>query len=304
MSDRPESEHEIFLSYSRRDNEVPRDAPPGIFGWVTALRDHILADHRQLSTERLRIFFDVHPEDGIESMNDWQHAILSGLRSSKILLVCLSPNYFRSEYCRWEWEEYCRRQVHQLMGHESIAPIYFVEVPGSDEQQNAADFDRWVKSIQPWKDDVERSQAIDLKPWFPSGSRAFQEAEVQRRMKLLGDSLWERLQRARRAQAVPGNLRWQNPYFVGRREELRKLHEQLGTGTIGVVALVQGLGGQGKTELAVAYAHSYADCYPAGLWSLAAEGHTELLPLIGNLAWERSLGFTPSEAEKNDPALL
>ena len=84
MSDRPDSEQEIFLSDSRRDNEVPVDAPPGTSGWVTALRDHILADHRQLSTERPRIFFDVPPEDGIETMKDWQHAILSGQRSSKI----------------------------------------------------------------------------------------------------------------------------------------------------------------------------------------------------------------------------
>ena len=97
-------------------------------------------------------------------MDDWRHRILNGLRSSKILLVCLSPNYFRSEYCRWEWEEYLRRQVHQLMGHESITPVYFVEVPGSDEQQNAVEFDRWVKSIEPWKNDVLRSNFIDIRP--------------------------------------------------------------------------------------------------------------------------------------------
>ncbi len=128
---------EIFLSYSRRDNAVPDGASPEAVspdarGWVTALRDHILADHRRFSTEPLRIFFDVCPESGIQAMDDWRHRILDGLKHSKILLVCLSPNYFRSEYCRWEWEEYIRRQVHQLMGHESIAPVYFVEVPGSD----------------------------------------------------------------------------------------------------------------------------------------------------------------------------
>ena len=41
---------------------------------------------------------------------------------------------------------------------------------------------------------------------------------------------------------------------------------------------MQGLGGQGKTELAVAYAHGGADSYPGGLWSLGAEGALELLP--------------------------
>ena len=59
-------------------------------------------------------------------MDDWQHRILGALRHSKILLVCLSPDYFRSPYCRWEWDEYLRRQVHQLMGAESVALHVFV----------------------------------------------------------------------------------------------------------------------------------------------------------------------------------
>jgi hypothetical protein len=51
--------YEIFISYSRADNAVPPGAPPDTNGWVTALRDHILADHRRFSTEPLRIFLDV-----------------------------------------------------------------------------------------------------------------------------------------------------------------------------------------------------------------------------------------------------
>ncbi len=92
---------EIFISYSRHDNVVPEGSLTGK-GWVTTLRDHILADHRRFSTEPLRIFFDTAE---IRDMDDWRHRILGGLRSSKVLLVCLSPNYFASAYCRWEWEE-------------------------------------------------------------------------------------------------------------------------------------------------------------------------------------------------------
>ena len=79
---------EIFLSYSRRDNAVPNGASPDAKGWVTALRDHILEDHRRFSTEPLRFFFDA------ADMDDWRHRILNGLRSSKILLVCLSQIIF------------------------------------------------------------------------------------------------------------------------------------------------------------------------------------------------------------------
>jgi tetratricopeptide (TPR) repeat protein len=282
--------YDVFISYARKDNApAARDAGDAR-GWVTAIRDHIAEEHRQFSTERLRLFFDTLE---IKDADDWRFRILGALRRSRLLLVCLSPNYFASDYCRWEWEEYLQRQVHQLMGSESVATVYFVEVPGSDEQANARRLEELL-----------RGNFTDLRPWFPEGAMALQKEEVGRRLARLGESLWERLQRARRATDAPGNLRWQNPHFVGRHEELRRLHEQLGTGAVGVVTAVHGLGGQGKTELAVAYAHGWADCYPAGLWSLAAEGKKELLPLIGELAWERALGFTPTAAEKADPALL
>ncbi len=280
--------YDVFLSYARKDNAPIPEAFPQ--GWVTAIYEHILAEHRTFSTERLRIFFDTQE---IKDLDDWRFRILGALKHSKMLLICLSPNYFASAPCRWEWEEYIQRQVHQLMGSDSVATVYFVEVPGGDEQANARRLE-----------EILRGNFTDIRPWFPVGARALREAEVQARMKVLGGSLWERLQRARRAMAAPGNLRWQNPHFVGRREELRKLHEQLGTGAVGVVTAVHGLGGQGKTELAVAYAHGWADAYPAGLWSLGAEHKKELLPLIGELAWDAALGFTPNEAQKNDPVLL
>ena len=102
----------------------------------------------------------------------------------------------------------------------------------------------------------------------------------------------------------PGNLRRQNPYFVGRSEELRWLHDELSLGAVGVVTALHGLGGQGKTELAVAYGHAWADCYPAGLWLINAEGKKELLPLIGELAYAPELRLVPSDAAKADPVLL
>src|SRR5262249_9113219 len=38
------------------------------------------------------------------------------------------------------------------------------------------------------------------------------------------------------------------------------------------MASIHGLGGVGKTALALAYAHRYASAYPGGVWWLAAEG--------------------------------
>lgn len=281
---------EIFISYSRRDNDVPPDAPPGAKGWVIALRDQILADHRDFSTEPLNIFLDT---EEILDMDDWRFRILGALRHSKILLVCLSPNYFGSDYCLWEWEEYLRRQVHQLMGSDSIATIYFTEVPGSNEYANAT----WLNSLL-------RSNYTNLIKWFPLGAEALQRDEVRTPMAKLGESLWERVQRARRASGVPGNLRQQSPHFVGRKDELDGLHKHLATGAIGVVTVIHGVGGQGKTELAVAYAHRNADLFPVGLWVLGAEGKKELLPLIAELADAPEFGYRPTDAERKEPVLL
>ncbi|MGC8493670.1 MAG: TIR domain-containing protein, partial [Syntrophobacteraceae bacterium] len=263
---------EIFISYSRKDNQPVK--PGDSKGWVTALRDEILEDHRRFSTEPLRIFLDT---DEIHSMDDWRRRILEkGLRHSRILLVCLSPNYFSSKYCKMEWEEYTRRQVHSLMDHESITPVYFVNVPGSDEQANAEQMDKWMAEVM-------RANFTDFRPWFQHGAEALREEALKAEIQKLGLSLWQRIERARRAASAPGNVRRVNPHFVGRNSELLELQNKLSSGSIGVVTAVHGLGGQGKTELAIAYAHGWADLYPGGLWLLGAENRKEILPLIGEL---------------------
>ncbi len=282
-----QTDYELFVSYARKDNKPIPDTYP--HGWVTAVKDFILADHRQYSADPMRVFFDTSE---IRDMDDWRNRILGALRRSKVLLVCLSPNYFASGPCRWEWDEYLARQAHTLLGSESHATVYFVEVPGSGEQENAKRLDA-----------IRAKNFTDLRPWFPTGAAAMQEEAVRGRMAALGDSVWERVQRARRALSVPGNLRAMTPYFIGRTRELADLHKLVGVGKIGLIAAVHGLGGQGKTELSVAYARGYADCYPLGLWALEAENETDLLSLVGKLAFKKEFGYTPSEAAKADMAV-
>lgn len=140
----------------RRNRRLPYPLrkPGDTKGWVTVLRDEILADHQCFSTEPRRIFFDT---SAIKDMDDWRHRILDGLRHSRILLVCLSPDYFASDYCRWEFEGYIQRQVHKLMGFDSFAPVYFVEVPGVSEQEMARG---WYELQGPWDRDTEPDTGI------------------------------------------------------------------------------------------------------------------------------------------------
>ena len=273
-------QYELFISYSRAD-----DAD----GWVTGLRDFILADHRRFSSDPMRVFLD---RSEIHGMDDWRHRILGALRSSSVLLVCQSPSYYDSTYCRWEFEEYLRMQARVPVGGDPIAVVYFVEVEGSDRRVDAR-----------WREEVTRHHHIDLQPWFPRGAEALLEADVAARLGELGERVWDRLARARRAKSVTGNLRRPSATFVGRHAEMRRLHEQVALGQVGVVTALHGLGGLGKTELAVAYAHAFADHYRGGAWSLAAEGKADLLALVGELAVAPELGYTRTPAEEADPQL-
>ena len=169
--------------------------------------------------------------------------------------------------------------------------VYFVEL-GGDEQYDEA--------VAAWRHQVERVQLEPLQPWFPQGVQALQQAQVRARVKALGQGVHEQLSQARRATRAPGNLRRHNPGFVGRVEELRQLRVQLTGGVVGVVTAVHGIGGMGKTELAVTYAHAYAHGYQGGTWQVDADGHTEMLEAISALALWPELGLEVREEQLAD----
>jgi len=52
---------------------------------------------------------------------------------------------------------------------------------------------------------------------------------------------------------------------------------------VGVVTAVHGIGGMGKTELAVTYAHAYAHTYQGGTWQVDADGAVDVLEAISAL---------------------
>lgn len=64
-------------------------------------------------------------------------------------------------------------------------------------------------------------------------------------------------------------------HFVARKEELAGIHKVLGKGDGKRVAVVHGLGGMGKTQLAAAYAKQYQEDYSAVFW-LNARDETSL----------------------------
>ncbi len=273
--------YDLFITYSRRDNEQGR---------ITQLVDRIKRDFASFAKRELVPFFDV---DEIHGMQDWRQRILQGLRESRLLLACLSPAYLKSDYCEWEFVEYLKYEIGHLHGFNGVAPIYFVVVPGWDDK----DFD---KRCFGWVAELRRRQNFDLRPWYDEGEDALRQAAVRERMGKLNHQIAETILRGERAEKSLGNVDAHNPHFIGRLANLRMLRDNfVKPGHIGVVTAVNGVGGLGKTALAIEYAHAFADEYGGGRWQVRCAGKDDLGLALAELA--TPIGFEFTEDEKKMP---
>ena len=118
--------------------------------------------------------------------------------------------------------------------------------------------------------------------------RANPQSDQDRRIVSLADQISEidraiaqRLDKAVLANLAPGNLDRSYSNFMGRSRELRQLHTALVADKVGLVAALHGLGGQGKTALAIQYAYAYAGHYAVGgRWLLSCEGKQHLADVL------------------------
>jgi len=86
--------YDLFISYSRRDNE---------HGRITQLVERIKADFASFEVNNGRELAPFFNQQEIAWMQNWRQRILQGIRESRQLLSCLSPAYLQSEYCEWEF---------------------------------------------------------------------------------------------------------------------------------------------------------------------------------------------------------
>jgi hypothetical protein len=89
------------------------------------------------------------------------------------------------------------------------------------------------------------------------------------------------------------NLPPRNPAFTGREPLLARLHQQLtadgggGGGPVAVAAgALFGLGGVGKTQLALEYAHRHGADYDL-IWWIPSEDPLTIPAMLARLAWHR-----------------
>src|SRR5258708_29810305 len=88
-----------------------------------------------------------------------------------------------------------------------------------------------------------------------------------------------------------------NPYFTGRAEVLAALHQKLSGGKyVALTQAISGLGGIGKTQIALEYVYRYRNSYHDILWT-SADTHAALVASYETLARRLRL----REREERDP---
>ncbi|WP_330466748.1 FxSxx-COOH system tetratricopeptide repeat protein [Streptomyces longwoodensis] len=99
------------------------------------------------------------------------------------------------------------------------------------------------------------------------------------------------------------NVRRRNPDFAGRETEMAHLRESLVEGNKSVPRVLHGMGGVGKSQLVLEYAHRFASQYDL-VWWIDAEQPSEIPVRYSELADRLGIAKPDAGAEANARALL
>jgi len=91
--------YDVFLSYTISDNIAQK--------WVMSLSEQLQNTFKQMTGRQLKIFVDIH---SIDTAQIWEKRIRNSLENSSLLVAVLSPSYFTSEWCSWEWDHFSERE--------------------------------------------------------------------------------------------------------------------------------------------------------------------------------------------------
>lgn len=268
--------YDLFVSYSRLDNRQDE-----VVRFLDGLKHRFLARMRR----PLVVFFDTTE---VTCLDDWRDRLLPYLRDSRALLALISPAYNDCAHCEWEFNEFAKQEIGCAAADDGVAPIYAKDIPDS----LARDFG---KQDAPWLVELRRRHWFDFRSWFAERPTAIEDASHQSRIDELVDSLADRIRRDERFQSRRGNINAGSPHFVGRGPQLRLLHEAVIGNRVGVLAVVHGLGGMGKTALATQYAHVFAHEYGGGRWYISCKHVNSLSSAMIELSSHLGVVFSSSE---------
>lgn len=247
----------VFISYSHKDED-----------WKDQLKTHLaVLEHQGL--------LSVWDDRQIAAGDDWYPEIAKAIESAQIAILLISANFLSSKF---------------ILGKEVPALLERREKEGLRVIPFILKHCNWQEI--PWLAEIQ-GRPLYNKPLssFDENNRDYHLSELAREVNELLSSVPTNTQHGlpqnatNPSQPLKANYDPRNPAFlvpfrakgkfmVGRDAALEKVRQQLLAGkptSIGQTALFQGIGGLGKTQLAVEYAHHYRDQYPTGIYWITAD---------------------------------
>src|SRR5262249_1303041 len=114
-------ENDIFISYAHDDNQPQFGSPKG---WVDffedPLRDMVQGMvGRGPRGERVSIFRDGR----LRRFGGFDEQLAQSLKQSAVFICVLSPNYLTSDWCKWELDEFLKRNQHERILKAVLRPV-------------------------------------------------------------------------------------------------------------------------------------------------------------------------------------
>jgi tetratricopeptide (TPR) repeat protein len=243
--------YDIFLSHNRAQKDWTRELV------------------RRLREDGFEVWFDefVLPK---RAGKNWIDSLVEGVEQSRKVALVWSPEFFDHEWPKFE------ANVLQLLDpvgdKERILPLIHThcDLPKRWAFLQGLDFTGCAHGADEFEFRYHQLvHNLDNSRPYEGDFQLFQQKQRQRQSQDLEQIPPVRpLPKGSRMPRAPiGN-------FVGREKELRDLARSLTPGSgslVGVHAAVTGMGGVGKTQLAIEYAHRYGRRYPGGVFWINLE---------------------------------
>ncbi len=260
MSDAATAPLDLFYSYSHKDERL-RD------------RLGVMMD----ALKRAGLIRGWHDRQ-IKAGEKWEQKIHERLKTADIILLLVSPDFVASDYC-YDIEVNLALERHSR-GEARVIPV--ILRPCMWETTPFADLQAVPKLGKPVTKWSNRDEA------FLDVAEAIRNAAAELAHQQIANP--GRVSVA--SQAIPAvwNVPNRNFRFTGREKLLQRLKAQLLEGKpVVLTQRIPGLGGVGKTQVALEYAHRNSKRYRA-VWWITAEERSSLVSEFASLAQSLGLG--------------
>jgi tetratricopeptide (TPR) repeat protein len=269
--------YEVFFSYAHEDED-----------WRKKIEKYLYALERQN-------YIQGWHDRNILAGSEWEREIMTRLNTAPIILLLVSQDFLASDFC-WGVELQQAMQRHDA-GTARVIPIIVRPCTWQNEAFAKLQFlPDDGKPLSTWPDEDEALLQIE------NGIRRV--VEQMREHPQVTTATETQEQPAGAIAQQPWNVPLlRNPFFTGRAALLTRLRTSLTqthTTALSQPQAISGLGGIGKTQIAVEYAYRHRNDYQAILW-VKASTPEELTEDVAALA--RILNLPEQRASKQQESI-